>query len=52
MKTDKVNRFFDHLNNVDSNASFTIKLEQNDKLGFLDALGTRAQERKLATEVY
>ena len=31
MQTNEVNRFFDHLNKVDSNINFTIKLEQDDK---------------------
>ena len=30
MQTNEVNRFFDHLNNVDSNINFTIELEQDD----------------------
>ena len=30
MQTNEVNRFFDYLNNVDSNINFTIELEQDD----------------------
>ena len=45
MQTNKVNRFFEHLNNVDSNINFTIELEQDDKLAFLDVLVMRTQDR-------
>ena len=38
MQTNKVNRFFDYLNNVGLNINFTIELEQDDKLAFLDVL--------------
>ena len=52
MQTNEVNRFFDHLNNVDSSKNFTIELEQDDKLAFLDVLVIRTQDGKLATKVY
>ena len=51
MQTNKVNRFFDHSNNVGSNINFTIELEQDDKLAFLDVLVMRTQDKKLATKV-
>ena len=41
MQTNEVNRLFDHLNNVDPNINFTIKLKQDDKLAFLDVLVMR-----------
>ena len=46
-----MNRFFDHLNNVDPNINFTIELEQDDKLAFLDVLVMRTGDEKLATKV-
>ena len=52
MQTNEVNRFFDHLNNVDLNINFTIELEQDDKLAFLDVLVMRMQDGKLATKVH
>ena len=52
MQTNDVNRFFDHLNNVDPNINFTIELEQDDKLAFLDVLVMRTQDGKLATKVH
>ena len=52
MQTKKVNRFFDHLNNVDPNINFTIELEQDEKLAFLDVLVIRTQNGKLATKVH
>ena len=52
MQTNEVNRFFDHLNNVDSNINFAIELEQDDKLTFLDILFKKRQDRKLPTEVH
>ena len=52
MQTNEVNRFFDHLNNVDPNINFTIELEQDDKLAFLDVLVMRTQDGKLATKVH
>ena len=52
MQTNKVNRFFDHLNNVDPNINFTMELEQDDKLAFFDVLVMRTQDGKLATKVY
>ena len=48
MQNNKVNRFFDHLNSVDSNINFTIEQEQDDNL---DAL-MRTQNGKLAAKVY
>ena len=51
MQTNEVNRFFDPLNNVDSNINFTIE-QGHDKLAFLDVLFMRAQDRKLASKVY
>ena len=50
MQTNTVNRFFDHLN--DPNINFTIELEQDDKLAFLDDLVMRTQDGKLATKVH
>ena len=47
-----MNRFFDHLNNVDSKINFAIELEQDDKLAFLDVLVMQTQDEKLATKVY
>ena len=52
LQTTEVNRFFDHLNNVDPNINFTIELEQDDKLAFLDVLVMRTQDGKLATKVH
>ena len=52
MQTNEVNRFFDHLNNVDPNINLTIELEQDDKLAFLDVLVMRTQDGKLATKVH
>ena len=52
MQTNEVNRFFNHLNNVDANINFTIKLEQDDKLSFLDVPVMLMQNEKLATKVY
>ena len=52
VQTNEVNRFFDHLNNVDPNINFTIELEQDDKLAFLDILFMRTQDGKLATKVH
>ena len=52
MQTNEVNRFFDHLNKVDPNINFTIELQQNDKLAFLDVLVMRMQDGKLATKVH
>ena len=52
MQTNEVNRFFDHLNNVDLNINFTIELEQDDKLAFLDVLVMRMQDGKVATKVH
>ena len=52
MRTNKVHRFFDHLNNMDSNTYSTIGHKQDDKLAFLDVLVMKTQDRKLATKVY
>ena len=52
MQTNEVSRFFDHLNKVDLNINFTIELEQDDKLAFLDVLVRQTQDGKLATEVH
>ena len=52
MQTNEVNRFFDHLNNVDSHINFTMELEQDDKLAFLDVLVMRTQDGKLSTKVH
>ena len=52
MQTNEVNRFFDHLNNVDSNIILTIELEQDDKLAFLDVVVIRTQDGKLAFKVH
>ena len=52
MYTNEVNRFFDHLNSVDPNINFTMELEQDDNLAFLDVLVMRTQEGKLATKVH
>ena len=52
MQTNEMNRLFDHLNNVDLNINFTIELEQDDKLAFLDVLVMRTQDEKLATKVH
>ena len=43
MQAKEVNKFFDDLNNVDSNINFTIELEQDNKLTFLDVLAMRMQ---------
>ena len=52
MQINGVNRFFDHLNDVDSNINITIEQEQDDKLAFLDVLVMRTQDGKLATTVH
>ena len=52
MHTNEVNRFFDHLNSVDPNINFTMELEQDDNLAFLDVLVMRTQDGKLATKVH
>ena len=52
MQTNKVNRFFDHLNNVDPNINFTIEPEQDDQLAFLDVLVMQTQDGKLATKIH
>ena len=52
MQTNEVTRLLDHLNNVDSNIHFTIELDQEDKLAFLDVLVMRTQDEKLATKVH
>ena len=52
MHTNEVNGFFDHLNSVDPNINFTMELEQDDNLAFLDVLVMRRQNGKLATKVH
>ena len=52
IQTNEVNRFFDHFNDADSSINFTIELEQDDKLAFLDVVVIRTQDRKLATKVH
>ena len=41
-----------HLNSVDPNINFTMELEQDDNLAFLDVLVMRTQDGKLATKVH
>ena len=50
MQTNKVSRFFDHLNNVDSKTNFTIEPEQDDQLAFLNVLVMQKQDGKLAAK--
>ena len=43
MQTSEVNRFCDHLNDVDSNINFTNEQEQDDQPAYLDVIVTRRQ---------
>ena len=52
IQTNEVNRFFDHLNNMNPNINFTIELEQDDKLAFLDVLVMSTHDGKLAIKVH
>ena len=51
MQINAVNRFFDHLNNLDSNINFTVNQKQDDKLAFSDVLVMRTQDGKLTTSI-
>jgi hypothetical protein len=46
-----ISEFHTHLNNQDNNIKFTLELEDNEKIPFLDVLVSRATGR-LVTEVY
>ncbi|XP_072041390.1 uncharacterized protein [Amphiura filiformis] len=52
LKTDKIQEFTDHINNVDTDIKFTIEPENNKQLPFLDILITRKEDGNLKVQVY
>ena len=51
LKKEHVKQFHDHLNSVEQNIQFTIEMEQNNCLPFLDTLTIR-KEDYLTTDIY
>ncbi|KAJ0169565.1 hypothetical protein K1T71_014750 [Dendrolimus kikuchii] len=47
-----ISAFLDHLNSISSNIKFTMKLEANNKLAFLDVLILRNPDNTLGHTVY
>ncbi|KAJ0178857.1 hypothetical protein K1T71_005632 [Dendrolimus kikuchii] len=52
LPNDKVSAFLDHLNSISSNIKFTMELEANNKLAFLDVLILRNPDNTLGHTVY
>ena len=51
IKKDNVPAFHDTLNSIDANISFTIEIESDNKISFLDTLVTR-RNGTIAVDVY
>jgi len=49
---EKLEWFLNHINSIHPNIQFTMKIENNRKLPFLDVLITRAEDKKLEFTVY
>ncbi|KAK5649280.1 hypothetical protein RI129_000309 [Pyrocoelia pectoralis] len=49
---EKLKAFLEHLNNVHPNIKFTIEIEQNDQLPFLDVLVKKKRDGRLGHTVY
>jgi hypothetical protein len=49
---EKLEWFLNHIHSIHPNIQFTMKIENNTKLSFLDVLITRAEDKKLEFTVY
>ena len=52
IKKTAISTFHNTLNNIDPNISFTIELDQDNQISFLDALITRSHGNNLEVDVY
>ena len=48
----RINEFLDHLNNVEPSIQFTVEVESNGKLPFLDVLLEHEEDGSISTTVY
>ena len=44
--------FLEFMNSQDSNIKFTLEMENNDSLPFLDVLITRSEDMTISTSIY
>ena len=51
LKRNLVNEFHSHLNSIDPHLQFTIELDQNQRLPFLDTITTRSNGR-VTVDIY
>jgi hypothetical protein len=49
---EELGRFFEHLNSISENIKFTMELEENNSIPFLDVLITRKQDGTLGHKVF
>ena len=49
LKRNLVNEFHSHLNSIDPHLQFTIELEENRRLPFLDTITTRSNSQVIVT---
>ena len=48
----EMEKFFNHLNSISSEIKFTMELEENGKIAFLDVLISRKEDGTLGHQVY
>jgi len=49
---EKLDKFFQHLNNISNDIKFTMELEENNSIPFLDVLINRKQDGSLGHTIY
>ena len=52
IKQSELDKFFDHINNIDPNIKFTQEGQSDHKLAFLDCLVRIEKDRTLSVSVY
>ena len=51
-KSDTVNQFTNHINQIDDDIKFTRELEKDSSIAFLDTLVTRNEDNTISLKVY